>query len=65
MFRNENNLCVQEVSDFNQNYIDELKHFIGCCKGDESPLALQDGIETMELILAAYKSVETKSLVEI
>ncbi len=53
-------------SDFNLNYIDELKHFIRCCKGSESPLAsLQDGIETMELILAAYKSVETKSLIEI
>lgn len=44
--------------DFNLNYIDEIKHFIACCEGREKPRAsLQDGIETMELILACYRSV--------
>lgn len=46
--------------DFNLNYITELKHFIACCEGAESPLAtLDDGVETMKLILAAEKSVQT------
>ena len=53
-------------TDFNLSYIDELQHFIACCKGLETPIAsLQDGIETMELILAAYKSVETRSAIDI
>ena len=53
-------------SDFNLNYITELKHFIACCEGKEIPLApLQDGIETMELILSAYDSVQKSSEVEI
>ena len=44
-------------ADFNLAYIAELNHFIACCQGREKPLAsLQDGIETMELILAAEKS---------
>lgn len=52
--------------DFNQNYIAEMNHFIACCEGREKPRAsLQDGIETMELILAAYLSVESRAAVEI
>ncbi|WP_239988797.1 Gfo/Idh/MocA family protein [Paramagnetospirillum kuznetsovii] len=44
-------------ADFNLAYIAELKHFIACCEGKEKPLAtLQEGIETMELILAAERS---------
>ncbi|MEQ8667386.1 MAG: Gfo/Idh/MocA family oxidoreductase [Rhodospirillales bacterium] len=46
--------------DFNLNYITELKHFLACCEGSEQPRAsLQHGIETMELILACYRSVES------
>lgn len=46
--------------DFNLNYIAELNHFIACIEGREEPRAsLQDGIETMELILACYRSVES------
>ena len=42
------------TTDFNLCYIDEIKHFIECCKGDAKPIAsLQDGIDTMELILSA------------
>jgi predicted dehydrogenase len=48
-------------ADFNLNYIVELSRFIACCKGEEKPLAdLQTGIETMELILAAERSQQTK-----
>ena len=43
--------------DFNLNYIAELNHFIKCCKGQESPRAtLEEGIETMQLILSSYES---------
>lgn len=43
--------------DFNNVYIDEIKHFINCCKSEENSVAdLQDGIETMELILSAERS---------
>jgi predicted dehydrogenase len=53
-------------ADFNLNYINELEHFISCCESGEKPRAtLQDGIETMELILGAYKSVKTGSAVKV
>jgi len=48
-------------ADFNLCYIEELKHFISCCQGKEKPLAtLEEGMETMQLILAAEKSQKTK-----
>ena len=44
-------------ADLNLTYIDELKHFIDCCKNKKNTLApLEDGIDTMKLILAAEKS---------
>ena len=50
-------------ADFNMNYITEMHHFNACCRGDEEPRAsLQDGIETMDLILASYKSVASGSI---
>ena len=50
-------------ADFNLAYVEQLKHFIACCEGREKPLApLQDGIETMELIMAAENSQETKKM---
>ena len=50
-------------ADFNLNYITEMHHFNACCRGDEVPRAsLQDGIETMDLILASYKSVASGSV---
>ncbi len=52
--------------DFNLNYITEINHFIACCEGREQPRAtLQEGIETMELILAAYRSVESVTAVKV
>lgn len=53
-------------ADFNLSYIEELRHFIACCEGREQPIAtLQEGIETMELILAAEKSHELKKEVPV
>lgn len=47
-------------TDFNLVYLEELNHFIACCQGKQQPIAsLNDGIETMELILAAEKSHKT------
>ena len=49
--------------DFNIAYIDEINHFIKCCKSEEKPIAnLQDGIETMELILSAERSQESNKI---
>ena len=53
-------------NDFNLNYIEELNHFIRCIQGKEVPLAsLENGIETMELILSAYESVKTGSVIKV
>ena len=52
--------------DFNLNYITEINHFIACCEGrEEIRASLQDGIETMELILACYRSVESGASVNV
>ena len=49
--------------DFNKTYISEIKHFIEVCKGNEKSISkLEDGIETMKLILAAEKSHIEKNL---
>ena len=50
-------------SDFNKIYINEMKHFIDCCNSNEEPIAsLNDGIDTMKLILSAEKSHNSKQL---
>lgn len=47
-------------TDFNLNYLEQTRHFLACCEGAEvSRASLQEGIETMELILAAERSQET------
>lgn len=49
--------------DFNKTYINEMKHFIECCEMNKEPIAsLDDGIETMELILSSEKSHETNKI---
>ncbi len=46
-------------TDFNVNYLDEIKHFINCCQRNETCLSpLKDGIQTMKLIQAAQKANE-------
>tara|TARA_B100001059_G_C17826125_1_gene581490 strand:+ start:2467 stop:3465 length:999 start_codon:yes stop_codon:yes gene_type:complete len=50
-------------TDLNLTYIDEIKHFLDCCKNKKDTLApLDDGIDTMKLILAAEKSHKTENL---
>ena len=50
-------------TDFNLTYINEIKHFIECCENKKKTFAsLEDGIDTMKLILAAEKSHQNKSL---
>ncbi len=47
--------------DFNSNYINEIKHFISCCKNKKKTIApLSDGIDTMRLILASELSSKIK-----
>jgi len=47
-------------TDFNLGYIEQMRRFIDGCNGGTPDLAtLEEGIETMELILAAEKSHET------
>ncbi len=47
--------------DFNNVYIEEINHFIACCKSEQVPIAtLQDGIETMELILSSERSEKSR-----
>ena len=50
-------------TDFNLTYINEIKHFLECCQNKKKTFAsLEDGIDTMKLILAAEKSHQNKSL---
>lgn len=52
--------------DFNYNYIEEMKHFLRCCSNKSKTRAtLQDGVDTMKLILASEKSSKTLKEVKI
>lgn len=53
-------------ADFNLAYIEEIKHFIACCLGKAKPMAtLEEGIETMQLILAAEESYRLRKEIKI
>ena len=50
--------------DFNNSYIDEIKHFLHCVENKKEPeVTLQEGIDSMNLILACEKSHKLKKLV--
>jgi predicted dehydrogenase len=50
-------------TDLNLTYINEIKHFLDCCKNKKNTFApLEDGIDTMKLILAAEKSHKNENL---
>lgn len=52
--------------DFNLAYIEEIKHFIACCEGEAKPIAtLDEGIETMRLILSAEESYRLGRVVKV
>ena len=45
------------TKDFNNNYIEEIKNFISSCEKKEKVMtSLNEGIHTMDLIIAAKKS---------
>ena len=53
--------------DFNLNYIDEINNFINSCnQKDKVMTSLEEGIKTMNLILAAKQSHKTgkKEIIE-
>mgnify|MGYP001278845267 CR=1 FL=1 len=48
---------------FNEVYLDEMRHFFECCQDDIKPSAsLDDGIHTMKLIAEAEKSAQRNSV---
>ena len=53
--------------DFNDNYIEEMRHFLNCCfkNNSKTRATLQDGIDTMKLILASEKSNKLSKEVKI
>ena len=52
--------------DRNKMFLAEMRHFLACIKKKEQPLCtLEDGIESLRIVLAAKKSVEEKRLIRI
>jgi predicted dehydrogenase len=59
---------VERVEGFerNQLFLQELRHFLACIRGDEQPLVpLADGIATLRIALAARDSIATNRLMEL
>lgn len=52
--------------DRNQMFIDEMKHFLDCVRGETLPLInLRDGIRSLKLSLAAHESLRSGYAVEV
>jgi predicted dehydrogenase len=50
----------------NQIFMDEMRHFLACVRGEERPLVdLRDGMRSMRLGLAASESMRTGQAVEV
>jgi len=57
---------IKVGSDPNEMYVREMRHFIRCVQGKESPLSDgKEGKKTLEIALAAKKSAETGKIVRI
>lgn len=55
-----------EGLDRNQMFIDELKHFLDCTRGEARPLIdLRDGIRSMNLSIAAHESLRSGRAVDL
>ena len=57
-----------EFSDFqrNQLFVDELKHFLACVRGNEEPIVtLRDAAQSLRMALAARQSLATGQVVEL
>lgn len=50
----------------NQLFLDELKHFLACLRGDETPVVtVRDGAQSLRIALAARESLETGKVTEL
>ena len=50
----------------NQLFIDEMKHFLDCVAGRAAPkVTLRDGVNVLNVVLAARSSLETGTVCEI
>jgi predicted dehydrogenase len=50
----------------NQLFMDEMRHFIACLEGRETPhVGIRDGARSLVMALAAKESLETRSVVEL
>ncbi|MEQ1898878.1 MAG: Gfo/Idh/MocA family oxidoreductase [Vicinamibacterales bacterium] len=55
-----------EGFDRNQMFLDELKHFLSCVRGDAAPVVtVREGAESLRIALAAKESMATGQLVEL
>jgi predicted dehydrogenase len=55
-------VCCQYWESFRRNdmFMDELRHFLACCRGEEIPRStLGDGVRTLKIALAALRSLES------
>jgi len=59
---------VQHLERFerNQLFLDELRHFLACIRGEDKPVAsLRDGANSLKIALAAKQSIETGEAVSV
>jgi predicted dehydrogenase len=50
----------------NQLFLDELRHFLACLRGDEQPVVgVRDGAQSLRMALAARESMETGRVVNL
>lgn len=50
----------------NQMFLDEMSHFLDCVAGRTVPrVSLREGVQVLQVVLAARKSLETRSLCEV
>jgi predicted dehydrogenase len=50
----------------NQLFLDEMKHFLACVRGEESPIVpIHDGVQSLRMALAAKESIATGKVIEL
>lgn len=50
----------------NQLFVDELRHFLACLRGEQKPIVtLRDGANSLKIALAARQSLETQEVVSL
>jgi predicted dehydrogenase len=55
-----------EGFDRNQMFLDELRHFLTCLRGEDKPIVdLRDAMASLKVSQAALKSIETRKAVEL